>query len=127
MQTLIMGLAALAGKVTDRYPAVDVKAGIILGVCVCARASVRVHVHVEVGVEGGADINHRWPSWTRRLQSLGEAPTRGTLSLFALRTSHCSAASLTEQLAQVFIHLIHSGMHDVISVAVITLGDITDF
>lgn len=37
MQTLIMGLAGLAGKVTDSYPALDVKAGIIPEVCMCAR------------------------------------------------------------------------------------------
>lgn len=35
MQTLIMGLA---GKVTDSYPSLDVKAGIILDVCACQRA-----------------------------------------------------------------------------------------
>lgn len=38
MQTLIMALAALAGKVTDSYPALDLKAGIILEVCECKRA-----------------------------------------------------------------------------------------
>lgn len=38
MQTLIMGLAGLAGKVTDSYPALNVKAGIILAVCVWERA-----------------------------------------------------------------------------------------
>lgn len=53
MQTLIMGLAGLAGKVTDSYPALDVKAGIILDVCSC--------MHVEV--EGGAARIHRWASW----------------------------------------------------------------
>lgn len=38
MQTLIMGLAGPAGKVTDSYPALDVKAGIISEVCMCQRA-----------------------------------------------------------------------------------------
>lgn len=38
MQTLIMGLAGLSGKVTDSYPALDVKAGIIPDVCACKRA-----------------------------------------------------------------------------------------
>lgn len=38
MKTLIMGLAGLAGKVTDSYPALEVKAGIIPDVCMCWRA-----------------------------------------------------------------------------------------
>lgn len=38
MQTLIMGLAGLAGKVTDSYPALDVKPGIMSDVCVRERA-----------------------------------------------------------------------------------------
>ena len=33
MQTLIMGLEGLAGKATDSYPALHVKAGIILDMC----------------------------------------------------------------------------------------------
>lgn len=33
-----MGLAALSGEITDSYPALDVKAGIILEACVCKRA-----------------------------------------------------------------------------------------
>lgn len=37
MHTLVMGLAALAGKVTNSYPALDVKAGIILVVCMWTR------------------------------------------------------------------------------------------
>lgn len=38
MQTLIMGLAALAGGLTNSYPALDVKAGIIPEVCTRKRA-----------------------------------------------------------------------------------------
>lgn len=37
-----MGLAGLAGKVTDSYPTMDVKAGIILDMCVCVCACGRV-------------------------------------------------------------------------------------
>ena len=54
MHTLIMGLAGLAGKVTDSYPALDVKAGIICEVCTCVSAREKV--------EGGAAGIHRWPS-----------------------------------------------------------------
>lgn len=41
MQTLITGSAELTGTVTDGYPALDVKAGIIFDVCMyeCARES----------------------------------------------------------------------------------------
>lgn len=70
-----MGLTGLAGKVTDSYPAQDVKAGIIPGVCVSERAR-----------QGGAARIHRWPSWNHWLQSLNDALTLGALSLFAQRT-----------------------------------------